>query len=876
MPMKPTASINRRLVISLGSIVFLVMILTLGLLWGFRWDDAKESHMRTTLYPKLLLSVQIRTSVIDQQSALRGYVITGDAAFLKQMQDARATYMTARDGLTSGDSVSQELSDLRDQQIQIANDWYSRVAEPQILARQTNDVPLSEQIDILEAGDRDLDEFRAINAAYEQTIHARISTLTSNIDDVRPIIRWGGILGGLAVIGLSIMLSLHLIRMVLSPLVALQEVVADIDSGNRARRVPALPVVELDKLGGAINRMLDSLQSSGTEAEVERSRFATIVESANEGIVVVDPDGIVSDINPAACRLFDTDVATATGHPAADLGMFTEAELRMLPRQFRADDPQPLVRQRADRVLSAIISPLRTAESHGERTGSVWVLRDVTELARIDEMKNEFISVVSHELRTPLTAIKGFTDLILEGEAGDISDEQRTFLGIVQSNSDRLVALINDMLDISRIESGRISLDVDEISLPHAIQRSLATLHPLIDEKHLSVQTELDENAPVVVADEARLLQIMTNLISNACKCTPQNGWITVRTEAHEGQVAISVSDTGMGIPPDALPQVFSKFYRVDQPGSREIGGTGLGLAITKSLVEMHGGRVNIASKVGIGTTVRFTLPSAKCSENDSPSLPSPRSAPPVVLIVSPYEEDRRRWGAPIEQIPAVPIFARSQAMAAVTGEAEVHQPAVILMRSLDAGVMVQDLLQEFSAVPELDGTVFVVVGDGIDRTTSSDRLRYLPEDIPPAGVVDVVRGLLPVSTAPPPRRGRVLVAEDDQDTATWLRRILINGGYEVTIVRDGLAAIVRTIEILPDAVILDVNMPKMGASEVLPQLRSNPGTRDIPIIVVTGTVPDSRPYFMEAGASEFFAKPLDGDRLIARLVQLGKRPGNG
>jgi two-component system phosphate regulon sensor histidine kinase PhoR len=873
--MYPASSINRRLIFSLGVIVLLVLVLTLGLLWSFRWDDNRETRIRASLYPNLLQSELIRSSVVDQQSALRGYVITGDSEFLRQMQDARAIYVGARDALVHGNPITTQLAELRDQQIQIADDWYATVAEPQIAARQQGATSPAEQTTAVDAGNQRLDVFREVNAEYEQGLRARIQTLSSDIDDARPLIRWGAILGGLTVIALTILLSLHLIRMILAPLLSLQEVVADIDSGNTSRRVPALRVAELDLLGGAINRMLDSLQSSGTEAEVERSRFATIVESANEGIVVVDPDGMVSDMNPAACRMFDTDMETAAGHPAADLGMFTDGELRTMPRDTRGDVPQPIVRQRADRVLSAIVSPMRAAGSNGERTGSVWVLRDVTELARIDEMKNEFISVVSHELRTPLTAIKGFTDLILEGEAGDISDEQRSFLEIVQSNSDRLVALINDMLDISRIESGRISLDLDEIDLPHTVTRALATLRPLIEEKHLSVQTELDDSAPIVLADEARLLQILTNLISNACKYTPQNGWITVRTEALEGQVAISVSDTGMGIPPESLPQVFSKFYRVDQPASRDIGGTGLGLAITKSLVEMHGGRVNIASKVGVGTTVRFTLPSARSSAGDPLALPSVRAAPPVVLIVSPSEDDRRRWGAPIEQIPAIPIFARSQSLAAVTGEAEVHRPDVILMRASDDGASGLHLLDEVSEVPELADTTVVVVGGTVDRG-SMDRLRYLPPDIAPGGIVDVVRSLLPVTTTPPPRRGRVLIAEDDQDTASWLRRVLVNGGFEVTIVRDGLAAIVRTIEILPDAVILDVNMPKMGASEVLPQLRSNPGTRDIPVIVVTGTVPDSRPYFLEAGASDFFAKPLDGDLLVQRLIQLGKRPANG
>jgi CheY-like chemotaxis protein len=126
------------------------------------------------------------------------------------------------------------------------------------------------------------------------------------------------------------------------------------------------------------------------------------------------------------------------------------------------------------------------------------------------------------------------------------------------------------------------------------------------------------------------------------------------------------------------------------------------------------------------------------------------------------------------------------------------------------------------------------------------------------------------------PRRGRVLVAEDDQDVVALLRRILVNAGFDVTTVRDGLAAVVRAIEILPDLIILDVNMPKMGASEVLPQLKGNPGTREIPVVVITGTVPDARPYFIEAGAADFFIKPFDQEALLGRLIDLGKRANSG
>jgi PAS domain S-box-containing protein len=485
---------------------------------------------------------------------------------------------------------------------------------------------------------------------------------------------------------------------------------------------------------------------------LEHRRLATIVESASEGIIVVDHAGIVTTFNPAAERMFDRPVSVAVGQPVEQLDFLTREEMSAPP--LPSDQPgyttQPIVRRRHERMLSALISPLVGAE-HADG-GVVWVVRDVTDLARVDEMKSEFISIVSHELRTPLTAIKGFTDLILEGDVGEISAEQREFLEIVQSNSDRLVALINDMLDISRIEAGRITLALDQVDLADAVENIVISFRPTFESKQLTFQTELADDARLVLADDARLEQILTNLVSNACKYTPDGGWITVRTVKVGRQVAVSVSDTGMGMPSDALPRLFSKFYRVDQAGVSGISGTGLGLAITKSLVELHGGRITVASRPNTGTTVRFTLPAY--------------------------------------------------------GVADGHP----------------------------------------DDLTSADGAQ--------------------------PSAGRILLAEDDSDSARWMQRVLAARGFEVTTVPDGLAALVRAIEMLPDVIILDVDMPKMGASEVLPQLKNNPGTRDIPVIVITGTVPDTRGYFIEAGAVDFFSKPIDDDIVAARLTQLIRRRG--
>jgi PAS domain S-box-containing protein len=872
-------SVNRILVLGLSSIVILVLLLTLGLLFVMQYDTAREDEIREIYFPQLIRAKEMRSTVADQQVSLRGLIITGDTRFLDSFYAGREHYLHTVSAIHEDAHINANTVDLLQQQLVIVERWYEEVAIPEAEAAQAGTLTAAQQREILADSTARLDEFVALNLAYQQAILDQIDETTAQLNQLRNGIQVAAIIGGLLVLSVTAYMSLRIIRMIRTPLGDLMQVVSAVDAGETDRRIPSLSAVEFDQLGQGVNRMLDSLERKVEEAEVQRSRVATIVDSANDGIVVIDADGVVTNINPAAARLFDTSVETALQRSAADLGLFSEDEVRASTRRSRGSATQPVVRRRGERVLSATISTLPSDDEQDDRPGVVWVLRDVTELARIDEMKNEFISIVSHELRTPLTAIKGFTDLILEGEVGEISESQREFLEIVQSNSDRLVALINDMLDISRIESGRIVLSLDDVHVASIVERTLTTLRPVFSEKGLNLQTEIDEELAPVVADEARLLQVLTNLISNACKYTPNGGWVTIRAEALDSQVAISVSDTGIGIPPDALPQVFSKFYRVDQ-AAREVGGTGLGLAITKSLVEMHGGRINIASRVGVGTTVRFTLPTTAAREAGSNGGQQIDRSRPLVMVVTRDDEFRERISRQLHGLAVQVDYPRSLSAPGVVADAELLHPAVLIVAATARGEPNDDfcseLLEELGAHDELATIPVVLVRVGLALSSELPNVTVLDADAPDEDISLAVQSWLPESSPTRSMRGRILVAEDDTDIGAWLRRVLVAQGYDVTLVHDGLAAVVRAIEVLPDALILDANMPKMGANEVLPQLRSNPGTSDIPIIVMSGTIPDAGPYFIEAGATDFIAKPFDIEVLLAQLAELLRRPADG
>lgn len=250
------------------------------------------------------------------------------------------------------------------------------------------------------------------------------------------------------------------------------------------------------------------------------------------------------------------------------------------------------IRQQLEEHVEARTRELRTA---------------IEDLRHLDEMKANFLNAVSHELRTPLTAITGFAEFLEEGVAGDLNQEQKHYVTQILFGTERLLSLINDLLDYARMEAGRFSLSRAPVEFGNLADKVVASLMPLATRSKLEIRLALPPNLPELDADPDRLSQILTNLLSNALKFTPAGGQICLRAQEDDGQVAIEVVDTGIGIPPEAIPKLFNRFYRVDQ--TLTVAGTGLGLPITKGLIEAHGGHIEVRSKVGKGSSFRFTLP---------------------------------------------------------------------------------------------------------------------------------------------------------------------------------------------------------------------------------------------------------------------------
>jgi signal transduction histidine kinase len=346
------------------------------------------------------------------------------------------------------------------------------------------------------------------------------------------------------------------------------------------------------------------------------AQHMAILAAITDGVVVSDENERITVLNDAARRVLHLGNQRLLGHPPAALfAHFEEGQQHALQvlsevteraRQRQSVAPAAMMLQTKGQIVQTSFMPMYD-ERH-QFAGTVIVLRDVTHEQEIAQAKNEFVSIVAHELRTPMTSIKGYTDLILQGAMGEISDGQRHFLQIVRSNVERLSDLISDLLDTSRIEAGKISLDPEPIEMPQLVREVGEGIGEAVRERGLTLEIEEAPAIPTVHADRNRVIQILVNLLSNAYRYTP-SGKITVSIGSTGDAVLTQVTDTGIGIAPEDHERVFEAFYRADHEVVTKQPGTGLGLSIVKSLVKMHGGELRLQSDLDKGSTFSFTLP---------------------------------------------------------------------------------------------------------------------------------------------------------------------------------------------------------------------------------------------------------------------------
>ena len=373
----------------------------------------------------------------------------------------------------------------------------------------------------------------------------------------------------------------------------------------------------LKELAAVVENELTAVRLSDTVAELERarSRLAAVMQAAVEGIVELDHSGRVRFINRAAATTLGYEPDELLGRELHAIAHHSHADGTPYPRE---ECPSHRTLQGGGSFRSAnevfwrkdgtsIDVELTTAPlvADGRTTGAVVTFSDISERRALEQMKEQFVATVSHELRTPLTSIRGYIELVVGGEAGELSAEQAEFLQVAYRNAVRLETLINDLLLVSRLAAGALEFRREPVDLCELVAQVIEHLRPVADGKGVRIEGEF--SPAVVQGDPARLQQAVTNLTGNAVKFTPAGKAVRVSIASEGGKATVEVADEGVGIPSDELPRLSERFFRASTAGTTE--GTGLGLLITREIVEAHGGEMQIESEVGAGSRFRISLP---------------------------------------------------------------------------------------------------------------------------------------------------------------------------------------------------------------------------------------------------------------------------
>jgi PAS domain S-box-containing protein len=693
-------------------------------------------------------------------------------------------------------------------------------------------------------------------------------------------------------------------KMIVDPLSELTDAAQRIEQGDFAAAHQTLRADEIGMLINSFAKMVQAVQIRERELALalsESRELASVTAESRRRVEAAHADLLATlETVPAALMIFNPDGSVRLRNRAATEVMGIEPQNPELRKNYWdrfkriGKDGLLIAKERwiSTRALTGEIIRNEELEIHhpdgrvfpilasgaplrnelGHIAGAVVAFQDIAKMREVDRMKDEFVSIVSHELRTPLTSIRGSVQLVLDDEKAVTDPEHRTLLQIALNNCERLVRIINDILDVSKIESGNLTLRKKGAHVAELIRQSVDVVSGPARSAGVKLATNVPASIRPVIVDPDRIVQALVNLLSNAVKFAPKDSTITIAATGSEHMVTISVSDQGEGIAPENLNRLFRKFQQVDSSSSRRKGGTGLGLAITKALVEQHGGRIFVDSELGKGTRFSFTLPTASGEEataiapvaaNDDGSA---RLVARRILIVDDDDDFRTLMKTQLSYAGYTVFDARDAASAIHI--ARTAHPDVITVDLLMPGVDGWSFIDRLRQAPDLANIPIVVVSGAANAKHDS----RLPIDV---SVIAKGEGhdrlLREISLALAGRRGaRILVAEDDADLRGVLTTSLTRNGHHVIAVRDGAEALAAIERDQIDLLVLDLIMPNIDGFEVLARLKEIQKDTTLPVIVVSGTDRAlSELRALRLGANVYLTKPIEAAALTEEVTRL-------
>jgi signal transduction histidine kinase/CheY-like chemotaxis protein len=490
-------------------------------------------------------------------------------------------------------------------------------------------------------------------------------------------------------------------------------------------------------------------------------------------------------------------------------------------------------------------------------------------LEQASRHKSEFLANMSHELRTPMNAIIGFSRLVMRRTQELIPARQTENLEKILASAEHLLGLINDILDLSKIEAGHVDILPADCDLELLVGACLRTVEPMVKSEHVRLEKVIDRDLPMLFTDEDKLKQILMNLLSNAVKFT-EAGAVTVTARRHDGEVRIAVADTGIGIPEEALGRIFDEFSQADSSTTRQYGGTGLGLSISRHLAQLMGGDITVQSTVGAGSTFTVTLPLRYAPTQ---TARSPMTTPPP-------EERAAQPGSSnvllaIDDDPNMLYLLQenlSEAGYQVVG-IERSEESLQKARDLKPFAIILDIL-----MPHKDGwqvlhelkadlttrDIPIIVLSIVDQKDLGYRLGAVDYLLKPFDRETILTALARIS----PHRGRLLVVDDDPQVVDLVRQLLDDQSYEIKSASDGEEALEEIARQRPDVVLLDLLMPRMDGFGVIEALRHDPRYQDIPVVVLTAKAltPEEKTSLQQHVLKIVQKRGLERDALIQEL----------
>lgn len=638
---------------------------------------------------------------------------------------------------------------------------------------------------------------------------------------------------------------------------------------------------ELINVNRQLQSQLDEQKRTQDALRISENRFEAILSIADDAIISIDSNQQITLFNQGAEKIFGYSAGEVLGQKL-DLLLPTRFAQEHRNHVYKFGKSSAHARRMGERQeifgcrkdgsefpAEASISKLDL----GQESVYTVILRDITERKQVEKMKDEFVSVVSHELRTPLTSIHGSLGMLTSGLLSSTSEQGKRLLQIATDSTERLVRLINDILDIERIESGKVKMERENCDLRDLINSAINIMQPLADKAGVSLSIHNSNSSSIQLwADPDRIIQTLTNLFSNAIKFSEPGSTVYLMTELQKDQVLVTVQDTGRGIPEDKLESIFERFQQVDSSDSRNHDGTGLGLAICKSIVQQHGGKIWVKSILDEGSSFYFTLPiltvydranlqGLVTDQSDYETSLITDANSPLVLVCDDDPITRQELENLLLQggYRVLTVASGDQAIA----QAVIQHPDVILLDLVMPGMNGWETMAGLKKCSDTRDIPIVICSvykssqnnSNYQQDSNSEGVKFADWLSKPVEETDLFNSLRKV-VFEPSRKLKILIIEDDHDLADLLATLFGRHEIETFIAKTGREAIHLSQKVNPDLLILDLILPEADGFTVVDWLKQHDQLFSVPVVVYSAKdLDDSERHRLKLGHTEFFTK---------------------